>query len=533
MMKTSEDRYRSIIDDQPDVIRRFLPDGTITFANDAYCNFFKRRKDLLVGDNLFHMVSKEVEDSIRQSLSDLTPENPVKTYERLVQLRDGELRWVQWIDRAIFDEKNNVLEYQSTGRDITDLKNTQHELSRRNSELAALNAIVNTLIESRDLKQMLEAALEKALAVIELDGGWIYLVQEDHNKIRLVQAAQRGLREDSPERSLEIFLEDGLDASDPEYFSRCLATTVNAFHHGYLASILDFQPWMVSAPLQGRDQVLGVLGGYCKGRKITSQQEEILTTIARQIGVTVENIQLVKKNSEIAVIQEVNRIRSELIANVSHEMKTPLGLITIMATSLLREEVKLKPEMRRQLLRDIHNEAGKLNEIVDNLLSISSVEARKERLQKEDCNLERLVQRAIRTLSAQASDHRIVVDFPDRPFVIKVEEGQIEQVVRNLLSNAVKYSPPGSTISIFGDQIDNDVVIKIKDEGIGIPAYDIPHIFERFFRVDDERVKQSAGVGLGLSICKEIVEAHGGRIWVESALGMGSTFYFSLPYYSQ
>ncbi len=529
----SEERYRSIIEDQPDVIRRFLPDGTITFANDAYCNFFMRRKELLIGSNMYSLVTKDVEETIRHSLLVLTPQNPVITHERFVKLRNGESRWVQWIDRAIFDENDQVVEYQSTGRDITDLKNIQQELSRRNSELAALNAIVNTLIESRDLSQMLDAALEKVLAVIELDGGWIYLVQEENNKITLLQAAQRGLSEDAHERPLEIFLEDGLDASNSEFFSRCLAATVNAFHHGYLANALNFQPWLVCVPLQGRDKVQGILGGFCKDRKITSQQQEILTTIARQIGVTVENIRLAKKNAEIKVIEEVNRIRSELIANVSHEMRTPLGLITIMATSLLREEVKLKPEMKQQILKDINGEACKLNEIVDNLLSISSIESRKERLKKVNCNLEKLVQRAIRTLAAQASEHRILVDFPQHPFMVKVDERQIEQVIRNLLSNAIKYSAPGSAIYIYADHFDHDTVIRIKDEGIGIPALDIPQIFERFFRVDDERVKQSAGVGLGLSICKEIVEAHGGRIWAESSLGVGSTFFFSLPFNGQ
>lgn len=530
MTRSSEERYRAIIEDQTDVIRRFLPDGILTFVNDAYCKFFMRPKEVVIGDNLFHSVKNEVAAAIRESLKDLTHENPVKIHERLVQLRNGEHRWVQWIDRAIFDKNNVVVEYQSTGRDITDLKMIQEELSTRNRQLTTLNAIVNTLMESRDLQVILTAALEKAIEVLHLDGGWIYLLQKNTKRKKLLQIVQSGIPVNSNNHGKEIFLENKIFTADPDHFPKVLSASVNTFYQGYLSSIFNEIPWLFSTTIQGRDQVMGVLGGFSIVNTISPKKEEIFTIIARQIGVTIENIQLEQKDAEIAVMKEVNRIRSDLIANVSHEMKTPLGLIMIMASSLLREEVTVDQETRQSLIQDIYGETCKLDEIVDNLLSISSVQSRKERLQLAPINLEEIVQGVIRTLSAQLSDHKILVDFPKEPIMMNVDSRQIEEVLKNLVINAIKYSPSQTTISIHANKIGEELVIRIKDQGFGFPESDKEKIFDRFYRVGDERVKQSPGVGLGLPICKEIVEAHGGRIWAESKLDHGSSIFFSLPF---
>ena len=140
-----------------------------------------------------------------------------------------------------------------------------------------------------------------------------------------------------------------------------------------------------------------------------------------------------------------------------------------------------------------------------------------------------LVQEVIRTLAAQLAEHKVLIDFPEDPFILNIDGRQIEEIIKNLLINAVKYSPANTTISIHANHIGNELVIRIKDQGFGISEEDIDKIFDRFYRVDDDRVKQAPGVGLGLSICKEIVEAHGGRIWAESKIGHGSSIFFSLP----
>ncbi|NPV77579.1 MAG: PAS domain S-box protein [Anaerolineae bacterium] len=153
----SEEHFYSFFDDHPEVLRRFLPDGTITFTNDAHCSFILRQKDLVSGQHLVDIQHKAIRDLMEQSLIKLTAEHPEQVYERLVTLQNGEQRWIRWTNRAIFKD-GKIVEYQSTGRDITDIKNTQRELVIRNRELATLKAFLSELMGSPDIKQMTEIA---------------------------------------------------------------------------------------------------------------------------------------------------------------------------------------------------------------------------------------------------------------------------------------------------------------------------------------------------------------------------------------
>jgi two-component system sensor histidine kinase VicK len=135
----------------------------------------------------------------------------------------------------------------------------------------------------------------------------------------------------------------------------------------------------------------------------------------------------------------------------------------------------------------------------------------------------------IKTLDVQLEEHRFVLDFPSRPLWASIDAGRIEQTLRNLLGNAIKYSPEGGTITVQGSRRRDQVLIRVADQGIGIPPGDLEHIFERFYRVESEVTENVRGAGLGLSVCRGIVELHGGHIWVESQPGVGSDFYFTLP----
>jgi signal transduction histidine kinase len=129
----------------------------------------------------------------------------------------------------------------------------------------------------------------------------------------------------------------------------------------------------------------------------------------------------------------------------------------------------------------------------------------------------------------QRPPHHLTLDFPDHPLMVHVDRKRIEQVLRNLLSNAIKYSPQGGTITIQGRGDLSQALIWVRDEGLGIPEQDLERVFERFYRVESADTQSISGVGLGLAVCRGIIKAHGGRIWAESTLGQGSTFYFTLP----
>jgi signal transduction histidine kinase len=280
--------------------------------------------------------------------------------------------------------------------------------------------------------------------------------------------------------------------------------------------------------------MLGVLNLFGQSpRQPSSQEIQLLTAIAHQIGAAIENAWLAEEASEIEILRGLNRLRSELVANVSHELRTPLGLIKFFVTSLLMEDADFDWETQLKFLHGIDEEADRLEVIVNNLLDISYVESGRLRLDRRPTNMGQLVREIVASMNAEAERqpvrHLLAHDFPPEPLVAPVDVRRIEQVLRNLLHNATKYSPDGGTITVRGRGDNGQILVWVSDQGVGIPPQDLERVFERFYRVDNEITQKTRGAGLGLSVCQGIVEAHGGRIWAESVLGEGSTFYFTLP----
>jgi two-component system sensor histidine kinase KdpD len=271
------------------------------------------------------------------------------------------------------------------------------------------------------------------------------------------------------------------------------------------------------------------IGGHAKGQ-FTSESLDLLTSIGRQIGMAAENVRLVEEAAEIEILRELDRLRSELIANVSHELRTPLGLIKVFSTILLSEDVDLDSETQRECLQDIDEETDRLEAIVDNLLDLSRLRDERLRLDKHPTDLGQLARGVVESMEVQLTHHRLVLDFPAAPLMATVDPGRIAQVLRNLLDNAVKYSPEGGPITVQGRAEDEQqILVGVSDEGIGIPAQELEKVFERFHRVENAVTQRVRGAGLGLAVCRGIVAAHDGHIWAESTLGVGSTFYFTLP----
>jgi signal transduction histidine kinase len=191
--------------------------------------------------------------------------------------------------------------------------------------------------------------------------------------------------------------------------------------------------------------------------------------------------------------------------------------------------VEFERETQREFLRNVEDEADKLEGIVDNLLDLSRMESRQLRLERQPVDLRGLALDVAESMMAHCPQHRFAHDLPPEPLVALADAGRMEQVLRNLLDNAIKYSPGGGTVSLQGRRRGGRIVIRISDEGIGIPPQALDRIFERFFRVPNEATQAARGAGLGLAVCQGIVEMHGGQIWADSREGEGSTFSFTLP----
>jgi two-component system, OmpR family, phosphate regulon sensor histidine kinase PhoR len=232
---------------------------------------------------------------------------------------------------------------------------------------------------------------------------------------------------------------------------------------------------------------------------------------------------------DVTELRRLERIRHDFVANVSHEFKTPLTAIQGFAETLLAGALE-DPRNNRRFLEIIRDHATHLATLTNDLLKLARIEAGKLEVQFGPVQLAEVIDRCVETVQFKATRKRILleIDVPAHLPLVHGDASLLRDVVQNLLDNAVQYTPEGGRVRISAHASSREAVVSVDDTGIGIPLADQERIFERFYRVDAARAREAGGTGLGLSIAKHIVEAHGGRLWVESEVGHGSKFSFSL-----
>jgi two-component system phosphate regulon sensor histidine kinase PhoR len=233
---------------------------------------------------------------------------------------------------------------------------------------------------------------------------------------------------------------------------------------------------------------------------------------------------------DVTELRRLERVRQDFVANVSHEFKTPLTAIRGFAETLLSGALN-DPKNNRRFLEIIRDHSSRLDRLTDDLLKLARIEAGKLELEFFPIGLAELIEGCAETTMLKASRKQIslVIEIPSGLPVVRGDASLLREVFQNLLDNAVQYTMAGGRISVTASTHGREAIVSVTDTGIGIPLADQERIFERFYRVDAARSREAGGTGLGLSIAKHIVEAHGGRLWVESEIGRGSQFCFSIP----
>jgi two-component system phosphate regulon sensor histidine kinase PhoR len=233
---------------------------------------------------------------------------------------------------------------------------------------------------------------------------------------------------------------------------------------------------------------------------------------------------------DVTELRRLERVRQDFVANVSHEFKTPLTAIQGFAETLLAGALD-DPENNRRFLEIIRNHAMRLARLTNDLLKLARIEAGKLELEFSSVGLLELIEACTETTLLKANRKEITLEISVPPQLpsVRGDAALLRDVLQNLLDNAIQYTPARGHISVAATAGPREAVVTVADTGIGIPLADSERIFERFYRVDAARSREAGGTGLGLSIAKHIVEAHGGKLWVESTVGQGSKFSFSLP----
>jgi signal transduction histidine kinase len=261
----------------------------------------------------------------------------------------------------------------------------------------------------------------------------------------------------------------------------------------------------------------------------TREDTLLLKAVANLIARSIENARLREEVQATRSLEEANRLKAELISTLAHEMRTPLTSIKGYSTALLMEEATFDLETQREFLQIIDEECDILQDLIHDLLESSIIDAGLLRLEPQPVRLSRLFQGLVDDFARRSRQHRFLVDFPEDFPLLDADPHRIEQVLRNLLDNAIKYSPQGGLIVVRGEICESEAIISVADQGVGIAPEHLNRLFEKFFRIKSALGRHVVGSGLGLPIARTIVESHGGRIWAESYLGQGSTFYFTLP----
>jgi signal transduction histidine kinase len=285
---------------------------------------------------------------------------------------------------------------------------------------------------------------------------------------------------------------------------------------------------MLAVPMMLQEGSVGVIELERAEGSFIDREERVASALANHVALAIKNLQLAENAREVAALKKIDRLKTELLSTVSHELRTPLSSIKGYATTLMEHGEILSPEEAREFLEIIDSESDRLDELIRNLLDMSRLEAGVLRIDREPTDLSEVARACMQRVQRHTDRHQFLLEW-ETDQLVDVDPSRIAQVMTNLLENAVKYSPDGGEIITAAQPQGAMLQISIADQGVGIPQRDLHRVFDRFHRVEGEISKRVGGTGLGLAICQRLVEAHGGQIWVESRIGRGSTFYFTVP----
>jgi PAS domain S-box-containing protein len=300
----------------------------------------------------------------------------------------------------------------------------------------------------------------------------------------------------------------------------------------------------VLRPLDRKGSPLGfdrdpLVQALATGRTVADREIVLLARDGQRVDVSVtaaavrspqgQPISGVLNVRDITRSLEAEELRSTFVSVVSHELQTPIAIIKAYASTLRRDDTTWDADTLRGGLEAMEDEADRLDHLVGNLLYASRIQAGGLQMDPTAMDLADAVRGAVRRFVARSPEIDVKVRFPVAAPPLLADRERIQEVVLNLLDNAVKYSPRGQRIRVTGKVTDEAFIVSVSDRGQGIPLREQERIFERFQRLEGADVRRTQGAGLGLYICRAIMEAHGGRLWVHSELGQGSTFSFSLP----
>lgn len=405
------------------------------------------------------------------------------------------------------------------------LRDTQRKAAR----LEVVNELARSINQSAlDLDEVFQTALRGIDRIVAHNGASISLLDEQNGDV-LDTVHSHAPEADGKLASVDIDCARRLLGHADTF----IAGDLSAVDEPQIKSLMErgvMSLLLVSISLG--EKRLGLLTVVSKHKRAFDREDAaILKGVADQLAVAIENTRLIAETAETTALRETNRLKDEFMSMVSHELRTPLASIKGYSRTLLAEDGHWDEQTRNEFLNIISDESDKLTELVENLLEMTRIEGGRLRVMPEPVLLSRFCNEVVNRVSLQYPQIKFECEVSERLPVVEADPRRVEQVLMNLLQNAAKYSNAEVIWTRATYDGDWGVVVSVEDNGIGIPPEHLPYLFDKFYRVEGGTTEngEGAGTGPGLAIAKALVEAQGGRIWVKSALGKGTTFYFTLP----
>jgi len=417
---------------------------------------------------------------------------------------------------------------------VRTLESRTDELGRKVNQLEALGAVGQAVSSSLNLTEVLNAIITQAVQLSGSDGGSIYEFDEDAREFRVETVCGTSPEAFDALRRARIGL-DGTFIGKAAMLGRPLELTDlrDAPLDPHLSALAE-TGWrsLVAVPMLREGRIVGamVIRRHTPGR-IPQEINDLLETFASQSALALINAQLYRQlERQSAALEVASRHKSEFLASMSHELRTPLNAIIGFSEVLLERMFGELNERQDDYLRDIWSSGKHLLELLNDILDLSKIEAGQMVLNRSEFAVRESLEHCLSMVRERALNQGILLSLEVDPQVglLDADRLRFRQVVLNLLSNAVKFTPDGGRVDVRASLRDQDLVVEVVDTGPGVTAEDRQRIFDAF-QQGARLPRQTEGTGLGLTLSKRILELHGGRIWVDSEAGQGSTFGFALP----
>ncbi len=536
--RESEARFQLLTEALPQLIWRTRADGNTEYFNPGWYEYTGQTPEQALGDGWVRAVHPEdLGKTLEAWRHAVSTGEPYSVEYRLRRGTDGAYRWFIARGLPLRDGAGRITHWFGTCTDIDDQKRGAETL-RYLSEASA--ALVASLDQAATLKQVARLAVP-ALAdwcLVDLEGedGRVERVEVAHANPALTELAER-LRHFPPVHNLEHPSARAMRSDKTIYVTEVTGAfeEQSAQSPEHLRAIREMKcRSMMSVPLMARGRTLGVLTfatTESSGRRYGQADVLLMEEVARRVAMALDNARLFAlAREERQRAEEANRLKDDFLATVSHELRTPLtamwGWVKMLRTG------RLPPEKHAKALETVDRNTQAQAQLIEDLLDVSRIISGKLRMETQPVHLVDVIQAAMESVrpAADAKTIRLQAELEPGGALVMGDAGRLQQVVWNLLSNAVKFSPGGSRVGVRLRRVEASVEVTVTDEGPGIPADFLPHIFERFRQLEGGTTRRHGGLGLGLAIVRHLVEMHGGTVQAASGgPGQGATFTVHLP----